>query len=117
MTADTDSSTNGAAEGAEPMIVEHTFYLFDDTDEHTRTLCGICAFGPEDHIGREAWIARERLRDAAPALYEATMALVAVLDHDCGCDGDCDEAMEIWNQAERLARAALRAATTDGARP
>jgi hypothetical protein len=54
------------------VVVDHCFYLWDDTDDVTRTLCGVgCGYGPEDHISPEAWAARERLRDAAPLLLEA----------------------------------------------
>lgn len=32
---------------------DHTFYLWDDTDEVTRTLCGICGDPPDDHPGAD----------------------------------------------------------------
>lgn len=68
-------------------VADHTFYLWDDTDEHTRTLCGVgCGYGPEDHISREAFAARERLRDAAPALLAALETLShATAANPCWC--------------------------------
>jgi hypothetical protein len=59
-------------------------------------------------------------------LVAALEAFIAYRDHDCccedgtdcaiehehsyGCDGDCDVAIEIWERAEQLGRAALTAA-------
>lgn len=55
-----------------PKVTDHTFYLWDETDERTRTLCGVgCAFGPEDHISEADFIVAERVRDAAPAMLAA----------------------------------------------
>lgn len=69
-----------------PKVVDHTFYLWDDTDEVTRTLCGVgCGFGPEDHITSDAFRQRARLRDAAPLMLEALdriESLAVSADHD-----------------------------------
>jgi hypothetical protein len=44
----------------DPKVTDHTFYLFDDTDDVTQTLCGVgCGYGPEDHIAARPATAAE----------------------------------------------------------
>lgn len=114
--SDSPSSADQSSTASAPKVADHTFYLFDDTDEVTRTLCGYgCAFGPEDHISPEAFEAAQRIRDAAPQMLEALEAFKRAEQHDQdelydGCDDDCDAAITLWAEAIRLTDAAIAAA-------
>lgn len=57
--------------------------------------------------------ANARLIAAAPLLFDALTALVEARRHadECGCDDDCDVALDLWRTVDRLSVAALAAAS------
>jgi hypothetical protein len=82
-----------------------THYLEDQDGHQLMLLARLPEVGPEQHT------ANLRLIAAAPLMQVALETAERARQHadmyECGCDGDCPEALEMWAAFTEQAKAAL----------